>query len=213
VTNYYRYYLNDANNDSLTVTHIQHSGAGSSTSVTNVTYNHGSATSVSGTYGTLTIGSDGSYQYVASSDINNLDAGEANVTDVFTYTVSDGNGGTDTETLTINVIPSQDLTARNDTGTVNEDATLTVVDGDNANSITTAATSYSVDDAESISDQETNAAGLAFSKDGLKMFHAGNDNDDIHEYTLTSAFDVSSASYVDSLDVSARDSRNFWYNF
>ena len=65
----------DANNDSLTVTHIQHSGAGSSTSVTNVTYNHGSATSVSGTYGTLTIGSDGSYQYVASSDINNLDAG------------------------------------------------------------------------------------------------------------------------------------------
>ncbi len=43
----------DANNDSLTVTHIQHSGAGSSTSVTNVTYNHGSATSVDGTYGTL----------------------------------------------------------------------------------------------------------------------------------------------------------------
>ena len=116
----------DANNDSLTVTHIQHSGAGSSTSVTNVTYNHGSATSVNGTYGTLTIGSDGSYQYVASSDINNLDAGDANITDVFTYTVSDGNGGTDTETLTINVIASQDLTARNDTGTVNEDATLTV---------------------------------------------------------------------------------------
>ena len=30
----------------------------------------------------------------------------------------------DTATLTINIIASQDLTARNDTGTVNEDATL-----------------------------------------------------------------------------------------
>jgi VCBS repeat-containing protein len=58
--------------------------------------NHGSATSVSGTYGTLTIGSDGSYQYVASSDINNLDAGDANVTDViYLYCISIGNGGTD----------------------------------------------------------------------------------------------------------------------
>ena len=144
----------DANNDSLTVTHIQHSGAGSSTSVTNVTYNHGSATSVSGTYGTLTIGSDGSYQYVASSDINNLDAGDANVTDVFTYTVSDGNGGTDTETLTINVIPSQDLTARNDTGTVNEDATLTVDDGDNLTSV--AAASYDYSDSLTIAGSDSN---------------------------------------------------------
>ena len=81
----------DANNDSLTVTHIQHSGAGSSTSVTNVTYNHGSATSVNGTYGTLTIGSDGSYQYAATSDATDaFRCREQMVTDVFTYTVSDG---------------------------------------------------------------------------------------------------------------------------
>ena len=167
---------------------------------------------VSGSYGTLTINSNGSYSYVANSNISGLDAGDANITDVFTYIVSDGTA-TSTATLTINVIASQELTARNDTGTVNEDATLTVADGDNANSITTAATSYSADDAKSISVQETNPAGLAFSKDGLKMFHAGNDNDDIHEYTLTSAFDVSSASYVDSLDVSARDAEIFGITF
>jgi VCBS repeat-containing protein len=171
-----------------------------------------SSETVTGQYGTLTINSNGSYSYAANSNISGLDAGDANITDVFTYIVSDGTA-TSTATLTINVIASQDLTARNDTGTVNEDATLTVADGDNANSITTAATSYSADDAESISVQENKAAGLAFSKDGLKMFHAGNDNDDIHEYTLTSAFDVSSASYVDSLDVSARDAEIFGITF
>ena len=55
----------DADSDTLTITQIQHSGAGSATAVTDVTYSHGSATSVSGTYGTLTIGSDGSYQYLS----------------------------------------------------------------------------------------------------------------------------------------------------
>ena len=72
-----------------TITAIQHSGAGSATSVADETYTSGSATSVSGTYGTLTIGSDGSYKYVANSNIKALASGET-VTDVFTYTISDG---------------------------------------------------------------------------------------------------------------------------
>ena len=112
------------------------------TAVTDVTYSHGSATSVSGTYGTLTIGSDGSYQYVANSDINDLDAGESNVTDTFTYTEDTGSG-TNTKTLTIYVIPSQDLTARNDTGNINVGGTLTVSDGDNATDVDTATFSSS----------------------------------------------------------------------
>ena len=105
---------------------------------------------VNGAYGTLTINSNGSYSYVANSNISGLDAGDANITDVFTYIVSDGTA-TSTATLTINVIASQDLTARNDTGTVNEDATLTVDDGDNA----TAVTAISSVRTTSISSQET----------------------------------------------------------
>ena len=68
------------------ITHIQHSGAGSATAVNNVTYSHGSATSVTGTYGTLTIGSDGSYQYVADQSAADGLAAGATADDVFTYT-------------------------------------------------------------------------------------------------------------------------------
>ncbi len=68
---------------------------------------------LTGTYGALTLNADGSYTYVlnnASPAVQNLSAGEV-VNDVFTYTVSDGRGGTDTATLTIQVTGAQDLTA------------------------------------------------------------------------------------------------------
>ena len=63
--------------------------------------------------------------------------------DVFNYTVSDGNGGTDTATITITVLGINDApVAANNTGIINEDGTLTVADGASANSITTAAASH-----------------------------------------------------------------------
>jgi len=40
---------------------------------------------------------------------------------------------------------------------------------------------------------------------GLKMFIVGNQGDDINEYTLTTAWDVSSASFVDSFSVASED--------
>ena len=105
------------------ITHIQHSGAGSATAVNNVTYSHGSATSVTGTYGTLTIGSDGSYQYVADqSGADGLAAG-ATADDVFTYTA---NSATATLTITVTGIGPQ---AVNDTGRITENTTLSVADG------------------------------------------------------------------------------------
>ena len=60
---------------------------GSSTSVaTSSTYNS-NFTTVTGTYGTLKVGADGSYTYVADqAAADALDVGD-NVTDSFTYTV------------------------------------------------------------------------------------------------------------------------------
>ena len=156
---------------------------------------------VTGAYGTLTINSNGSYSYVADSNISGLDAEDANVTDVFTYIVSDGTA-TSAATLTINVIASQDLTAQNDTGTVNEDATLEVDDGDNANSITATATFV---DSFSVSSQDTAPQDLAFNTDGTKMFVVGSAGDAVNEYTLSTGFDVSTATFVHSFSVSSLD--------
>jgi len=60
-----------------------------------------------------------------------------------------------------------------------------------------------------INTEETRPRGLTFSNDGTKMFVIGQEannssssggaNDDIHEYTLSTPFDISTASYVDSL--------------
>ncbi|MDA9605398.1 VCBS domain-containing protein, partial [Alphaproteobacteria bacterium] len=84
---------------------------------------------LTGTYGQLTIAANGSYSYVANqSAADDLDAGDS-ATDVFNYTLSDGTA-TDIGTITITVLGLNDpVVAVNDTGSVNEDATLTVSDG------------------------------------------------------------------------------------
>ena len=84
---------------------------------------------LTGTYGQLTIAANGSYSYVANqSAADALDAGDT-ATDVFNYTLSDGTA-TDIGTITITVLGLNDpVVAANDTGSVNEDATLTVSDG------------------------------------------------------------------------------------
>ena len=56
-----------------------------------------------------------------------------------------------------------------------------------------------------VSSQDTEPRGLTFSTDGTKMFISGDIGNDINEYTLSTGFDVSTASYVDSLDVSSYD--------
>ena len=155
-----------------------------------------------GTYGTLIIGADGSYTYTADqSAADALDAGET-ADDVFTYTVTDENGATTTATLTITVSGSNDApVARDDTGTVKEDATLTVSDGDNANAVSAA----TYVDGFSISNEEFTPQGFRFNNDGTKMFVIGSNGDDVNEYTLSTAFDVSTASFVDSFDISSQE--------
>uniref|UniRef100_UPI000374BD9A DUF5801 repeats-in-toxin domain-containing protein n=1 Tax=Kiloniella laminariae TaxID=454162 RepID=UPI000374BD9A len=54
---------------------------------------------LTGTYGTLTLNADGSYDYVANSNLNNASP----LTDTFTYTITDGDGDTDTAELVITI--------------------------------------------------------------------------------------------------------------
>jgi len=60
-------------------------------------------------------------------------------------------------------------------------------------------------DSFSVSGQETIPTGLAFSSDGLKMFVVGNTGDDVNEYVLGTAFDVSTSVFVDSFSVSGQE--------
>ncbi|MGD0144509.1 MAG: DUF4347 domain-containing protein, partial [Rhizomicrobium sp.] len=81
----------DPDGDSLTITAAAGSGA-----------NVGAA--VAGRYGSLTLNANGSYIYDASdtSAINSAATGSHPV-DTFTYTVSDGHGGTTTQTINISI--------------------------------------------------------------------------------------------------------------
>ncbi|RKT61880.1 T1SS-143 domain-containing protein/predicted secreted protein (type I secretion substrate), partial [Azonexus fungiphilus] len=91
----------DADGDNLLVTAVRTgSEAGSGTAGT-------VGVSLEGAWGHLTLNDDGSYTYVADK-ANSLAQG-ATATDVFTYTVSDGKGGTDRAQLTITITGTNDL--------------------------------------------------------------------------------------------------------
>ena len=59
-------------------------------------------------------------------------------------------------------------------------------------------------DAFSVAAQDTAPTGIAFNTDGTKMFVTGNTGNDVNEYTLSTAYDVSTATFVDSFSVSAQ---------
>jgi 6-phosphogluconolactonase (cycloisomerase 2 family) len=59
----------------------------------------------------------------------------------------------------------------------------------------------------SIGSQDATPQGLAFSNDGTKMFMMGSSSDSIFQYSLSTGFDLSTASYDSvSLSVSSQDS-------
>ena len=82
-----------------------------------------------GTYGSLTLNADGTYIYTlnnASPAVQGLGAGET-ATDVFTYTVTDGHGGTGSNTLTVTIRGTNDVpTVAAATASATEDAQITV---------------------------------------------------------------------------------------
>ena len=102
-------------------------------------------TGVAGTYGTLTLGPDGSYTYLIdtnSAELNALKNSETR-TDTFTYTITDADGDTSTTTLTITihgqtdgnpvVAPQDDNGAAAGHATVHESGLVDDADGANSN--------------------------------------------------------------------------------
>lgn len=55
------------------------------------------------------------------------------------------------------------------------------------------------------SGQDTQSFGIALNDDGTKLYLGGDDTDNIFEYDLSTAYDLSSASFSQSLDISSED--------
>ena len=94
----------------------------------------------------------------------------------------------------------------------NNDGTKMFVMGFNGNDINeyTLTTGFDVStasfvDSFSVATEDVNATDLAFNNDGTKMFVVGDAGNDINEYTLTTGFDVSTASFVDSFSVADQE--------
>lgn len=115
----------DPNGDALAVSAIR-TGTEADTGTSGTV-----GTALNGTYGTLTIQENGSYTYSASlSAVEALAAG-ATAVDYFTYTVSDGKGGTDLAQLAITITGTNDapvVAAITKTGTEDTDITFIASD-------------------------------------------------------------------------------------
>ena len=130
-----------------TIAHTNFTIYGISIGATTGTFSDGSAT-INGTYGTLTINTNGSYSYDTSSNANALALGNGvTASDTFTYSFYDNDGSsklTAPNTLALTTSPSEIATLKitvtgqtpqttNDTGYIAAGSTLTVSDGDGAN--------------------------------------------------------------------------------
>jgi VCBS repeat-containing protein len=107
----------DRDGDSLVVSAVNGSGVG----VNN---------SVSGTYGHITIHTDGSYDYTAdmTSAIDSAPTG-SHLTDTFSYTASDGHGGTTTTNIVITLDRAPTVVNDSYSGQVTEGDTTGLVNG------------------------------------------------------------------------------------
>ena len=57
----------------------------------------------------------------------------------------------------------------------------------------------------SVAAQDGNPRAVFFKPDGLKMYVVGNSGQDINEYTLSTAWDISTASYLQNFSIAAQD--------
>ena len=150
-------------------------------------------------------------KYVTSSSVC-ADSTTFNVTLTATNTVS-VNGAYDISTATYVQnfsVQSQEIAPQ--VITFNNDGTKMFIVGSTGDEVNeySLSTAFDVSTASyvqnfSVASQDGQPSGLAFNNDGTKMFVVGNTGDAVYEYNLTTAFDVSTASYVQNLSVSSQD--------
>ncbi|WP_198361458.1 VCBS domain-containing protein [Halomonas sp. N3-2A] len=144
---------------------------------------------IEGEYGTLTLNADGSYTYVADPNSTNAD-----VQDVFTYTVRDGDGDESTATLTIDVTDVTG-TPTDTTGSVDEAG---LVDGTDASA-----------DSEIISGADLNLQDgwtVESAQSGSTPWGSWTVNTDgTFDYTLNNEADHSGTPPTDSFEYTAVD--------
>lgn len=95
---------------------------------------------------------------------------------------------------------------------IKSDGTKMYITGDSGNDINeySLSTAWDISTASysqnfSVSSQDTEPTGLFFKPDGTKMFVCGVVGDDINEYSLSTAWDISTASYSQNFSVSSQD--------
>jgi sugar lactone lactonase YvrE len=69
---------------------------------------------------------------------------------------------------------------------------------------TVSAATLLLDGAGTVAGQETVSSGVEFKTDGTKMYVVGSTGDDVNEYSLSTAWDISTASYTTNFSVSAQ---------
>ena len=131
----------------------------------------------------VTLSGSGASTYAWDNGVTNNTAFLPTTTTTYTVTGTDANGCQNTDQVTIS------LTAGN-TVTVN-----------GAYDISTATFVQNF----SVLAQEAQPMGMAFNNDGTKMYIIGSSGDDVNEYSLTTGFDVSTATYVQNFSVSSQE--------
>ena len=132
----------------------------------------------------VTLNGSGASTYTWDNGVTNNTAFTASTTTTYTVTGTDANGCQNTDQVTVTV---------NASNTVSENGGFDVSTASYVQNF-------------SVSAQETGPSGITFNNDGTKMFIVGYSGDDVNEYSLSTAFDVSTATYVQNF--SCRCSRS-----
>jgi len=156
-------------------------------------------------------GQDGSPEGVAFSDTGDKMFVAGRLSDsVFQYSLS-SSFDVSTASFTDSFDVSGEAARIKDLAFSTDGSKMFVIDGvDDAVVEYSLSTSFDVSTASftddfDVSGQDIITTGFNFSSSGDKMFVTGSDNNTVYEYNLSTSFDVSTASFTDSFDVSGED--------